>query len=162
MEIIDAEAVLLSNYEVLDFLKEEKNRLVKERKKKNKDRLMTLMLETINHLEPGPAGLQDAEHLKACVEGLQRMSIEENVLFTKNEFLQLVNLRPKTAVEIQLLIDNSEERLSEEQVDTMLNVISETLPGGEEEQEDEADPEVEDIGQDGEEGDAAMDETGEN
>jgi len=138
MDIVDAKSVKLSNFEVLSFLKEEKNDLTKnQEKKKNKDKLLTLIVETINYLEPTPAGKQDEGTLQECIEELQRLCQEENFLLTKDEFLQLVNLRPKTAVEIQLLIENSEERLTEAQVDRLLDIISEKLPGDEEEEEEE-------------------------
>ena len=41
--------------------------------------------------------------------------------FKKTEIFQLLNHRPVSAVEIQLLIDNSEERLSEDQVSKVQN-----------------------------------------
>ena len=41
--------------------------------------------------------------------------------FKKAEIFQLLNHRPVSAVEIQLLIDNSEERLSEDQVSKVQN-----------------------------------------
>ncbi|XP_023334912.1 DNA-directed RNA polymerase III subunit RPC9 [Eurytemora carolleeae] len=72
-----------------------------------------------------------------CVQSLQDLCVQENILFSKEEFIQLTNLRPKTAVEIQLLIDNSEERLTEDQVEKILEIISTTLPGLEEEEEEE-------------------------
>ena len=51
MDIVDAKSVKLSNFEVLSFLKEEKNDLTKnQEKKKNKDKLLTLIVETINYL----------------------------------------------------------------------------------------------------------------
>jgi len=144
MDIVDAKSVNLSNFEVLSFLKEEKNDLTKnQKKKKNKDKLLTLIVETINYLEPTPAGKQEEGTLQECIEELQRLCQEENFLLTKDEFLQLVNLRPKTAVEIQLLIENSEERLTEAQVDRLLDTISEKLPGDEEEEEEEGEGEVE-------------------
>ena len=86
--------------------------------------------------------------------------------FKKTEIFQLLNHRPVSAVEIQLLIDNSEERLSEDQVskfhclnemkqstkwitrqvELLLQLVSETLPShlSEEAEEEE---------QEGEEGD---------
>jgi len=134
MEIVDADSAVLSNFEVLSYLREEKNER-SQKQNKNKDRLLTLILEAIKHIENTPTSLQEEVHVKNFVETLQNLCTEENILLSKNEFIQLLNLRPKSAVEIQLIIDNSEERLTEDQVDKILDIVS-TLPGDEEALED--------------------------
>jgi len=134
MEIVDADSAVLSNFEVLSYLREEKNER-SQKQNKNKDRLLTLILEAIKHIENTPTSLQEEFHVKNFVETLQNLCTEENILLSKNEFIQLLNLRPKSAVEIQLIIDNSEERLTEDQVDKILDIVS-TLPGDEEALED--------------------------
>ena len=40
----------------------------------------------------------------------------------------MINQRPVSPVEIQLLIENSEERLSEAQVEALLLLVAESLP----------------------------------
>ena len=47
---------------------------------------------------------------------------------SKHEVVQLINHRPVSAVEIQLLVDRSEERLTEDQVDALLEIVCQTLP----------------------------------
>ncbi|XP_035222413.1 DNA-directed RNA polymerase III subunit RPC9-like [Stegodyphus dumicola] len=46
----------------------------------------------------------------------------------RGEKLQLLNLRPSSLVEIQLLIEESEERFTEDQMNEILAVVTETLP----------------------------------
>ena len=65
--------------------------------------------------------------------------------FKKSEIFLLINQRPVSPVEIQLLIENSEERLTEAQVERLLEMVADNLPshvtesdeGEEEEQEEE-------------------------
>ena len=60
---------------------------------------------------------------------------------SKHEVVQLINHRPGSAVEIQLLLEGSEERLTESQVEDILEIVSQTLPNHiqEEEEEEEGD-----------------------
>jgi len=153
MEILSAGTIQLSNQECLQILKEVKTDHCVKKGQKNKrknDRLLTLVLETIKYLEDSPAGLQEQSHLQEFITHLQTFCQEENCLLTKKEIIHLVNIRPQTPVEIQLLIEDSEERLSEEQVERIIEIIGLYIPGPEEEQiengEDLENGEVEETG----------------
>ncbi|GFR26051.1 transposon Ty3-I Gag-Pol polyprotein [Trichonephila clavata] len=55
---------------------------------------------------------------------------EVNKQINEAEKLQLLNMRPTSLVEIQLLIEESEERFNEDQMNEILGVVAETLPPG--------------------------------
>ena len=51
--------------------------------------------------------------------------------------IHLINHRPGSAVEIQLLLENSEERFTEEQVEKLIQIVEECLPALAVEEEDQ-------------------------
>ena len=72
-------------------------------------------------LKRGVAGGQD----KAKVA--EFLKLIEPIQLTQAEVLQLVNLRPSTAVEVHLVVESCDERLQPEEVDDLLQIIAQTL-----------------------------------
>ncbi|XP_071848701.1 DNA-directed RNA polymerase III subunit RPC9-like isoform X2 [Apostichopus japonicus] len=140
---------MLSNYEVLTLLKElqSQNGASKGKSGKIQQNLATISYETVTYLEKTPCKYQSPEIIQKLLQELAPFSL------TKAEKLQLLNHCPTTAVEIQLMIEESEERLSEEEIDKLLDVIARCLPGEpEEEQEGEGEGEEEGLVGEEEEG----------
>uniref|UniRef100_A0A182PP29 DNA-directed RNA polymerase III subunit RPC9 n=1 Tax=Anopheles epiroticus TaxID=199890 RepID=A0A182PP29_9DIPT len=110
MEIINPNAAILTNYEVMIALKDMKN----SKKKYGLRNLATITYETVQYLEDTPCKEQTSTGI---VEFLQAMK-EFNL--TKNECLMMVNDPPSSPLHIQLMIEDSDERLTEEQVTRIL------------------------------------------
>lgn len=126
MEVLEGQEKMLSNYEVLKILKDVKE-ATKSAKSSNKN-LATITYETINYLE----GLKHYnelrdEHVIDYLEEMKRFNL------TKLEKLQILNQRPKSVVELQVLIEENEERFSEEAMDMILDIVGKTLPVKEDE-----------------------------
>merc|ERR1712013_826302 len=86
----------------------------KPKTKVNKS-LLTVTLEAIKTLEETAAGQQEEHHVREMALQLGDLCREQNISLSKHELVQLANLRPHSAVDIQLLIENSEERLNDQQ-----------------------------------------------
>ena len=128
MEIINKNSALLSNFEVYKLLKETKEiQDLKYNKSINQQRidkhLPTVIYESLKYLEKTAF----INYSKEIIERFLKES--EKFKLTKVEKLQLLNQRPTTAVELQLLIENSEERFTIEQMDEVLDFINSSLPG---------------------------------
>ena len=163
MEVINARASTLTNFEVLSFLKHQKDSIKPPKGKREKGSkhqkvnksLLTVTLEALSWLENSPAGAQEEDHIKSFVNRLSEMCKDNkdvngrSLQLSKEEVVQLINHRPCSAVEIQLLLDNSEERFSEDQVDKLLEIVDECLPAPPQDEEENEEDAVE---QDGGEG----------
>lgn len=131
MEVLKEKAAMLSNYEVFSLL----NDLQKGQNKQQKlpSNLATISYEIVHHLENSPCASQNEETIVKFLKAVEPYSL------TRPEKLQLLNLQPQTAVEIQLIVEESEERLTEDQIYELLDVIKDNLPHkqqqGEEEEE---------------------------
>uniref|UniRef100_A0A182WJR2 DNA-directed RNA polymerase III subunit RPC9 n=1 Tax=Anopheles minimus TaxID=112268 RepID=A0A182WJR2_9DIPT len=118
MEIINPNAAILTNYEVMTALKDMKN----SKKKYGLRNLATITYETVQYLEDTPCKEQTTASI---VEFLQAMK-EFNL--TKNECLMMVNDPPSSPLHIQLMIEDSDERLTEEQVSRILEQAAKLRP----------------------------------
>ena len=128
MKIINKNSALLSNFEVYKLLKETKEiQDLKYNKSINQQsidkHLPTVIYESLKYLEKTAC----INYSKEIIERFLKES--EKFKLTKVEKLQLLNQRPTTAVELQLLIENSEERFTIEQMDEVLDFINSSLPG---------------------------------
>lgn len=129
MEVIAENAGLLSNLEVYMLLKDIRaGQVNKQKLHKSQHNLATITYETVKYLERSPCGQQTPENVASFMKAMKNFNL------TKAEKLQLLNHRPTSAVEIQLMIEESEERLTEEQIYQLLSVIAASLPGPEPEQ----------------------------
>ncbi|RWS04271.1 DNA-directed RNA polymerase III subunit RPC9-like isoform X2 [Dinothrombium tinctorium] len=128
MEIVGNER-LLSNFEVLSILRE-----IKSKKRiKDQKNVATIAYETCKYLEETPCVRQSEQCIVNYLNAIKAKAFR----LTKAEKLQILNQRPSTQLEIQLLIEECEERFSEQALNEMLAVVESTLPeNGDKEQED--------------------------
>lgn len=136
MEILNKNAGLLSNSEVYLLLKETKIDLTKKIiRKKNLDpnnanlnqqvdkHLPTIVYESLRYLETTNCVVHTP---KIVSEFLRKLG--DQFELTKVEKLAILNNCPQSAVELQCLIEDSEERFSVEQMDALVEFIHNNLP----------------------------------
>lgn len=123
MEIIQENAFMLSNFEVYELLTDiQEGRNGQKKPNKFLSHLATISYEAQEYLDKTPCHEQNAEQIEAFKKALAPFK------FTKAEILQLINHRPQTAVEIQLFIEESEERLGEDDVEKVIEIIRTCFP----------------------------------
>ncbi|XP_055389546.1 DNA-directed RNA polymerase III subunit RPC9-like [Condylostylus longicornis] len=117
MEVVDARYSALTNFEVLEILRNMKD----IKKKPGLRNLATITYETLQFLEESPCKNQTKEGIQAFLSKIKQFK------FTRNECLMLINDPPISPLHIQLLIEDSEERLTEEQVSKVLEIVANHL-----------------------------------
>ncbi|KAF9362680.1 hypothetical protein BGX34_005690 [Mortierella sp. NVP85] len=125
MEIIKADSAMLSNYEVLALLNDQKaqrqaNEVAGTREVA--ENLRTIEFEVQKYLGASPCSTQSPEQIAALRKAFAGYE------FMKAELVQILNLRPRTPVELILIIEEFEERFTLEDCTRMLQIIAEALP----------------------------------
>ncbi|XP_066595912.1 DNA-directed RNA polymerase III subunit RPC9 [Prorops nasuta] len=118
MEVLKDCSAYLSNYEVLDILQNIKSN---KKQKMTQNQLATITYQTVRYLEDTPCKIQSPEKIKDFLQAIEPFKL------TKCEKLTLLNICPKTALEIQLIVEDSEDRLTEEEVESLLHIITNHL-----------------------------------
>ncbi|KAG8715547.1 hypothetical protein FRC08_010461 [Ceratobasidium sp. 394] len=151
MEVVDKSSALLSNYEVLALLSElEADQLAKARShlaaKKEEEsaqlngtsvppvagnpvhdevpqNLRTVEVELIAHLKDQYSLMQRQNDvaIRNLTHALGKFSL------TKSEKLQIVNLAPRQLVELYVIIENLEERFSDDDLNEMLQLVEQSF-----------------------------------
>lgn len=116
MDIIDPCSEFLSNYQVLNLLKT--NDLSGGARKLTN--LATITYETISYLETTPAASSSSASISQFLDSLKEKKYE----LSKLEKVQLVNLCPKDEAELNTIVDNLEEKFTEEQRGDILNLVN--------------------------------------
>ncbi|CAE6434169.1 unnamed protein product [Rhizoctonia solani] len=151
MEVISKNSALLSNYEVLALLRElESEQLAKARShlaaKKEEEgaalsghpippvagnpiqdevpqNLRTIEVELISHLRDMYPLMQRQNDvaIRNLTRSLGKFSL------TKSEKLQIVNLAPRQLVELYVIVENLEDRFSDEELTEMLQLVEQSF-----------------------------------
>ncbi|XP_050345485.1 DNA-directed RNA polymerase III subunit RPC9-like [Nymphalis io] len=120
METINAHAAFLCNYEVMQILQQLKDKTQKKHKREGS--LATVTYETVHYLQDTECKNQLAESIQNFLKAMKCFKL------TKSEKLMMVNTPPRTELEIQLIVQESEERLSEEDVRKIIDLVNEFFP----------------------------------
>ncbi|KHJ80059.1 RNA polymerase III subunit C17 [Oesophagostomum dentatum] len=123
MEVLNPQLTLLTNYEVLHLVNEVKKQEDKKTKSDRSKHLSTILYETTKYLKNTPAQEQNPEVIEKLIRAVAPYKL------TAAETMQLINLRPTSAPEIQLIVEESEERIkTEEKLEALVTTVTECLP----------------------------------
>ncbi|XP_075969946.1 DNA-directed RNA polymerase III subunit RPC9-like [Anticarsia gemmatalis] len=123
METTKTNAAFLCNFEVMQILQQLKDSTQKKHKREGS--LATVTYETVHYLQDTECKTQSPQSIQKFLEAMKKFKL------TKIEKLMMVNTPPRTELEIQLIVQESEERLSEDDVRSVIDIVNECFPPSE-------------------------------
>ncbi|KAI6197348.1 DNA-directed RNA polymerase III subunit RPC9 [Aphelenchoides besseyi] len=123
MEVTNPRCTFLTNQEVLSILQEANK--ASRPQSKSLQQHKTVLYEGIKYLNSTPAVNQTELLVKSLMKALAKFHL------TSAELLQIANLRPKNLVDIEMIIEECDERYDEQQTTEMLELIRRHLLQGE-------------------------------
>ncbi|KAH8907253.1 hypothetical protein BR93DRAFT_878879 [Coniochaeta sp. PMI_546] len=132
MKILESQNAVLSNYEVYQHLVDHQKTL-KQKQRRGPGNLATLIKEVLAYLQtpPSPLAKQEETHhygpdvVARLLERLSNANLNQDL--AKGEVLMILNLRPSSIAVLSTVIEDMEERFSDEEQATILEVIAEVL-----------------------------------
>ncbi|KAF8931994.1 hypothetical protein BGZ47_011587 [Haplosporangium gracile] len=134
MEILQTNSAMLSNYEVMALLADQKAQRIANEvagTREVAENLRTVEFEVQKYLATSPCSTQSGDQIRELKKAFKDYEL------MKVELLQILNLRPKSAVELLLVIEEFEERFTLEDCDKMLSIIAKALPRDDDEEMEE-------------------------
>ncbi|KFD49778.1 hypothetical protein M514_09373, partial [Trichuris suis] len=110
----------VSNMEVFRFVKEELDSS-KQKGVKLDGSLPEFFEELVEYFKMTDVTKQTEEGLSKVIEESAQLGL------SKNEALQIINLKPKSHLDMQLIVEDCESRLTEEQIDKFLALCESNL-----------------------------------
>ncbi|KOS21838.1 DNA-directed RNA polymerase III subunit rpc9 [Escovopsis weberi] len=126
MKILEAQSAVLTNYEVLQHLVQQKERY-KQAKRRGPPNLETVVRELIQYLQTHPSPLSQAPPAytpKSIAQLLARLAPYE---LSKGEVVMIVNLRPASVAALNTVIEDMGERFGDEEQEQMVAIVAEVL-----------------------------------
>lgn len=123
MEVLNPGVTMLANWEVYSLLcdiRDGKNR--EQKPLSSQPNLANIVYSTSCYLRNTPCTVQSDAVIEKFNKALEEFDL------TKAERLQILNLRATTDVEMQLIVEESEERFDDEEVKKLCNIVSKVLP----------------------------------
>lgn len=126
MKVLSACQSLLTNSEVLQVL-QERGKAAGPSETLLLQHLSSIVQDTDRDKAEEPETLTARPFEEEEVGTLMEAVRDPPFNLTRIEILQMINLVPKSAVEVHLLVENCDERLTEDQIEDLLRLIRECL-----------------------------------
>ncbi|EGX94230.1 RNA polymerase III, subunit C17 [Cordyceps militaris CM01] len=126
MKIIEAQAAVLSNFEVYQHVAHQKD-LYKKTKRRGPPNMETVARELLQYLRTAPSPLSQTPltYTPSCIKTLiQRLQPFE---LSKGEVVMILNLRPASVAALNTVLEDMGDRYTETEQEDLVTITSEVL-----------------------------------